>query len=143
MVGIVVGGVLSAAGLLGAISALANLGAPSQNTIIQSVPELAAVRLLSAATLSVANGTVLIGVLLALARVRAGPRVVRIACVITLLASVGLAALRWAVVVGSPAFTTFDPPLAYGFKGAVIGSVVGSVVQWGFIYYLFRRSRYP
>ena len=141
--GIVVGGVLSAYGVLSGLIAMGRLDHMAQNFIVQSVPALMPLKLLGLALGLLVDTCVLIGVLLALAGSRAGHRVVRIASIAALVVFLPLAMLGLLVVMGSPAWSGFSGPLSAAFVGAVVGGMVGTVVQFGLLLYLFRRSRYP
>ena len=104
---------------------------------------MAVLRLLGVAVGLLGDSTVLIGALLALAGHWAGPRTVRIASWTMLVLGLALALLTLGVVTGAPAWPGFDPVLRASFVGAVLGGMVGTVVQWVLVLYLFRRSRYP
>jgi hypothetical protein len=135
--GIVVAGILGVVDLWWALSSFTP--GPLDLALYTLVPALAPFTLISASVNSLGNISLLIGVgLTALSHDR-GPQVVRITCVLMLVATILLGIGMFSAVSGS--LDGMEPQVRSGFEGGIIGGIVGGLIVWSLILVLFKRSR--
>jgi len=141
--GLVFAAILDGIGLWWALSSLmAGAVDPALSAI---VPALKTFTLLNASVNGLGNTILLVGVVLTAFGHRKGPGVIRLTCIVmlvaTILLGVWLFSLAWMYSLVSGALNAMDPKFRTGFVAGIIGASTGGVCVWGAIAFLFRKSR--
>ena len=143
IVGLVVAGILGAIGLWWALSSF--MPGAIDPTLCALVPALAPFTMLNASVNSLGNSILLVGVVLTACGNRKGPHVIRITCLLMLVATILLGAwlfsLVWMYSLVSGSLNAMEPQFRAGFVAGIIGSSTGGVFVWGVIAIFFKKSR--
>ena len=143
IIGLVVAAILGAIGLWWALSSF--MAGAIDPALCAIMPALAPCTLLNASVNSLGNSILLIGVVLTAFGHQKGPRIIRITCILMLVATILLGgwlfSLVWMYSLVSGSLNAMEPQFRAGFVAGIIGSSTGGIFVWGVIAIFFRKSR--